>query len=113
MRKSPIVRDGNRPTLFLGAAYDFGSYHRAFEAHEPLIVKLLYGKSTDCNLNQTMTLRCASTNTVDNTRIAAVEIGKPFITRVHGWPLDFVGYVSLLHHDENGLQDNSWQVNAY
>jgi outer membrane protein len=32
---------------------------------------------------------------------------------VHGWPLDFAGYVSLLYHDENGLQDNSWQVNAY
>ncbi|OGA59830.1 MAG: structural protein MipA [Betaproteobacteria bacterium RIFCSPLOWO2_12_FULL_65_14] len=113
VRRSPIVRDGNRPTVFLGAAYDFGSYHRAFESHEPLIVKVLHGKSTDCNLNRTITLRCTSTNTVDNTRIAALELGRPFITRVNGWPLDFVGYVSLLHHDENGLQDNSWQVNAY
>lgn len=113
VRRSPIVRDGNRPTVFLGAAYDFGSYHRAFEEHEPLIVKLLYGKSTDCNLIRTITLRCASTDTVDNTRIAGVELGRPFITRVHGWPLDFVGYVSLLHHDENGLQENSWQANAY
>jgi outer membrane protein len=113
VRASPIVRDGNRPTLLLGAAYDFGSYHRAFQANEPLIVKLLYGKSTDCNLNQTVTLRCASVNTVDNTRIAGIELGKPFITRAHGWPLDFVGYVSLLQHDEHGLQDNSWQVNAY
>jgi outer membrane protein len=113
VRKSPIVRDGNRPTAFVGAAYDFGSYHSAFEEKEPLIVKLLYGRSTDCNLNKTITLRCGSIDTVDNTRIAGVELGKTFITRVHGWPLDFVGYVSLLHHDENGLQDNSWQVNAY
>ena len=113
VRKSPIVRDANRPTLFLGAAYDFGSYHRAFEEHEPLMVKLLYGRSTDCNLNQTMTLRCTSVDTVDNTRIAEVELGKPFITRVHDWPLDVVGYVSLLHHDDNGRQDDSWQVNAY
>jgi outer membrane protein len=113
VRNSPIVRDGTRPTAFLGAAYDFGSYHRAFEAHEPLIVKLLYGRSTDCNLINTMTLRCASVDTADHTRIAAVELGKPFITRVHGWPLDFVGYVSLLQHDENGLQANSLQVNAY
>jgi len=113
VRKSPIVRDGNRPTVFLGAAYDFGSYRRAFEAHDPLIVKLLYGKSSDCNLNQTITLRCTSTDTVDNTRIAGVELGKPFMTRVRDWPLDFVGYISLLHHDENGLQENSWQANAY
>jgi outer membrane protein len=76
-------------------------------------VKLLYGRSTDCNLNQTITLRCASVATADNTRIAAVEIGRPFITRVHGWPLDLAGYISLLRHDENGLQDNSLQVNAY
>ena len=114
VRTSPIVRDGSRPTLFLGAAYDFGSYHRAlFEAPEPLIVKLVYGKSTDCNLINTMTLRCASVTTADNTRIAGIELGKPFITRVHGWPLDFVGYVSLLQHDERGLQDNSLQLNAY
>ena len=113
VRRSPIVRDGNRPTVFLGAAYDFGSYHRAFESHEPLIVKLLYGKSTDCNFIRTITLRCASTGTVDNTRIAGVTLGRPFVTRVNGWPLDFVGYVGLLHHDENGLQDNSWEANAY
>lgn len=113
VRNSPIVRDASRPTLLLGAAYDFGSYRRAFESNEPLIVKLLYGKSSDCNLNQTLTLRCASVNTTDNTRIAGIEIGKPFITRAHGWPLDFVGYVSLLQHDERGLQDNSWQINAY
>jgi outer membrane protein len=113
VRASPIVRDASRPTLFLGAAYDFGSYHHAFEEKEPLIVKLLYGKSTDCNLINTMTLRCASVNTVDNTRIAGIELGRPFITRAHGWPLDFVGYVSLLQHDENGLQADSWQANAY
>ncbi len=113
VRQSPIVRNGNRPALFLGAAYDFGSYHRAFEEKEPLIVKLLYGRSTDCNLINTMTLRCTSIDTVDKTRIAGIELGKPFITRAHGWPLDFVGYLSLLQHDERGLQDNSWQLNAY
>ncbi len=113
VRNSPIVRDGTRPTLFLGAAYDFGSYHSAFEEHEPLVVKLLYGRSTDCNLINTMTLGCASVDTIDNNRIAGVELGKSFITRVHGWPLDLVGYVSLLHHDERGLQADSLQANAY
>jgi len=113
VRNSPIVRDANQPALFLGAAYDFGSYHHAFEEKEPLVVKLLYGRSTDCNLINTMTLRCASVNTADNTRIAGVELGRTFISRVHGWPLDVVGYVGLLNHDEHGLQANSWQANAY
>ncbi len=113
VRASPIVRDASRPAVYLGAAYDFGSHHQAFEASEPLIVKLLAGRATDCNLIRTMTLRCASVDTADNTRIAGIELGKPFITRVNGWPLDFVGYISLLHHDENGLQNDSWQFNAY
>ncbi len=113
VRNSPIVRDAGRPALYLGAAYDFGSYQRGFKANQPLIVKLLYGRSTDCNLINTMTLGCASVDTADNTRIAGIELGKSFITRAHGWPLDFVGYISLLHHDENGLQSDSWQFNAY
>ena len=33
--------------------------------------------------------------------------------RLNGWPLDFVGYFGLLHHDERGLQPDSWQFNAY
>ena len=115
VRSSPIVRDGLRPAAFLGAAYDFGSHHhaQAFEASEPLIVKLLYGKSTACNLNKTILFRCVSTDTADETRIAGVNLGRSFITRLHGWPLDFVGYVGLLHHDENGLQPDFLQVNAY
>jgi outer membrane protein len=33
--------------------------------------------------------------------------------RVNGWPMDFVGYLSLLRHFENGKQSDSWQVNGY
>lgn len=40
-------------------------------------------------------------------------MGKPFIKEVNGWPLDFVGYVGVLRHDENDLQANSLELNAY
>ena len=113
VRRSPIVLDGNRPTVFVGAAYDFGSHHHAFEAKEPLIVKVLYGQATDCHLNETMRFRCVSTDTVGNTSVAGIELGRPFVTGLNGWPLDFVGYISLLHHDDKGLQSNSTQFNAY
>lgn len=116
VRNSPIVRDGSQPTAFLGVAYDFGG-HRAgalpAEASPPRYLKVLYGKSTDCNLINTMTLGCTSTSSTDRTRVAAIEYGQPLVEGLHGWPLDFVGYVGLLRHAENGLQPDSWQLNAY
>ena len=60
-----------------------------------------------------MLLRCFSTNTPDQTRVTAIELGRPFIERMNGWPLDFVGYIGALRHSERGLQDDSWQFNAY
>jgi outer membrane protein len=113
VRNSPIVRDGAQPSLAIGAAYDFGN-HRDYAAPTlPLHLKVLYGRSTDCNLLPVMTLRCGSTRTADNTRIAAIEVGRPLVERVNNWPLDFYGYVGILHHDENHLQADSWQIDAY
>ncbi len=114
VRDSPIVRKGAQTEILLGAAYDFGSNRELPpDIGAPLYVKVLYGRSTDCNLNRVMTLRCLSTATEDNTRIAAIELGKPFMNNVGGWPVDVVGYIGLLRHDENGLQDDSLDVNAY
>jgi outer membrane protein len=114
VRDSPIVRDrAAQPSAFVGVAYDFGSHRAPQPDGNPLHVKLLYGKSTDCNLLPAVTLRCSSVGTQDNTRVAGVELGKTFMERVHGWPLDFVGYVGLLRHDENNLQQDVWQLNLY
>lgn len=113
VRLSPIVRDGGQPSVMLGAAYDFGSHKSYAEPGLPLHVKVLYGRSTDCNLLPVMTLRCGSMRTEDNTRIAALELGRPLVERVNDWPLDFVGYLGLLRHDENRLQPDSWQFDAY
>ncbi len=112
VRSSTIVQSGTQSEMMFGAAYDFGSYRDSHEeVASPLYVKVLYGASTGCNLISIW--RCASTTTVDRTRIAAIELGKPFMQEVNGWPLDFVGYVGLLRHDENGLQANSFDLNAY
>ncbi|OIQ92510.1 outer membrane protein OmpV precursor [mine drainage metagenome] len=113
VRNSPIVHSGPQPAAVLGAAYDFGSHESYSAPGLPVHVKLLYGRSTDCNLLPVMTLRCGSTATSDNTRIAGIELGRPLVERVNGWPLDFVGYVGVVRHDENGLQPNAWQFDAY
>lgn len=113
IRTSPIVQDRTQIAGLLGLAYDFSPDHDAWPEGRPLIVKGLYGKATDCDFAKVMLLKCFSTSTVDNTRITAIELGRPFIERLNGWPLDFVGYLGALHHNERGLQENSWQLNAY
>jgi outer membrane protein len=113
VRNSPIVENRMQLAGQLGLAYDFSPKQDAWPEGRPVIVKVLSGKATDCDVAKIMLLRCFSTNTVDHTRIAAVELGRPFVERLNGWPLDFVGYVGLLHHDERGLQSNSTQLNAY
>lgn len=110
---SPIVSGGTQLKALAGFAYDFSPEKGAWkEKGRPLDVKLMYGKSTDCNLLPVMALQCTSTSTVDNTRIAGVELGRPFLERMHGWPVDIVGNAGAIYHDENGLQQNSWAVHA-
>lgn len=113
VRASPVVQDRTQLAGQLGLAYDFSPKQEAFPEGRPLIVKVLHGNSTDCDLAKLMQLRCTSTNTADHTSINAIELGRPFIERLNGWPLDFVGYVGALRHSERGLQADSWQFNAY
>lgn len=113
VRASPIVEDRKQLAGQLGLAYDFSPDHDAWPEGRPLIVKVFYGKSTDCDMAKVMLLKCFSTGTVDQTRVASIELGRPFIEQLNGWPLDFVGYAGILHHNERGLQEDSWQVNAY
>jgi outer membrane protein len=113
VRGSPIVDDRLQLGASLGLLYDFSPAHQDLPDHPQLIVKALYGKSTDCNLLPIMGLSCTSTTTSDNTRIAGLEVGRPFVQRLNGWPLDFVGYLGAIRHDENGLQDNFWEGVAF
>lgn len=113
VRRSPIVDDRTQLSGVLGVAYDFAPEHRPWQERSPVIVKLMHGQSTDCNLLPIMELRCTSTRTSDRTTVTGAEIGRPFVERVNGWPLDFVGYVGVLQHDERGLQSSFWQVQAY
>jgi outer membrane protein len=110
---SPIVENRTQLAGQIGLAYDFSPQHNAWPEGRPLIVKLYHGKATDCRVAQTMLLKCTSTDTLDQTRVSSMELGCPFIEGLNGWPLDFVGYVGLLRHHERGLQDDSWQANAY
>ena len=116
VKNSPIVQKRVLPALYLGAAYDFGSHKRQWdEPTSPTYVKLLYGKATEdgCHLARIITARCLSTAKVNATAISGIQVGKPFIEKLNGWPLDFAGYVGLTHHDERSLQANGLQLDVF
>jgi len=35
------------------------------------------------------------------------------VRRLNGWPLDIAGFIGFVKHEERGLQEDFWQVNAY
>lgn len=116
VRASPIVQKGVYPAVFIGAAYDFGSREKAWDgAPSPTYVKLLHGPAADdaCTLVRIVSLRCIKAASVNPTSVTGIQIGKPFIEKLNGWPLDFVGYVGLLRHNDNGLQSSGLQVDAF
>lgn len=113
VRDSPIVADRNVTTLTLGLMYDFSPEHKAWPETKPLLLRVMAGQATDCRVAQTVTLSCTSTQTRDGTRIAGVAVGRSFIERLNGWPLDVVGFAGVLRHDENDVQSDFWQVHGY
>ena len=115
-KDSPIVQKSVLPAVYVGAAYDFGGHKREWaEDGSPTYFKLLYGKSTEdgCHLIKILTARCLSTASNNATSIVGIQVGKPFIRNVNGWPLDFVGYVGLTQHNEHGLQANGAQLDLF
>jgi MipA family protein len=113
---SPIVQSGTQPEVFLGFVYDLGPKQARYAPAEgkPLIVKALYGRSSDCDMLQIVKLSCTSTHTVDNTDVAAVHVGRKLIERAGGWSIDVAGFLGAQRHLERdtGLND-FWSVTAF
>lgn len=116
IKNSPIVQQRVLPAVYVGAAYDFGSHEREWAKEgSPTYVKLLYGKATEdgCHLAKIITARCLSTASVNPTSIVGVQVGRPFIRNLNGWPVDVVGYAGLTYHDDRGLQPNGMQLDLF
>ena len=116
IKNSPIVQKRVLPAVYIGAAYDFGGHKREWaEENTPTYFKALYGRASQpaCHLARIITARCASLDNVNPTSIAGVQVGKPFITQLNGWPLDFAGYLGVTHHNDRGLQSNGTQLDAF
>ncbi len=113
IRRSPIVDKSWLVTGYVGALYDIEDEPVLWATGKPVLIRLFYGASTDCILNQLITFRCASVSTEDDSRISGVHLGRTFVERINDWPLDFVGYAGALYRNDQGLQEDSWQIDAY
>ena len=111
---SPIAQGGLQTELFFGWMYDFSPKQKRWEPEtKPVIVKFLYGNSSDCDVLQIVRLTCTSRHTVDNTDIAAVHFGRKLIERAGGWPVDLAAFVGVQRHFEKSYQDDFWSVMAF
>src|SRR4051812_14036555 len=110
---SPIVDNRVERQLTLGLMYDLTPDHEAWPERRPLIFRVYNGDSSDCNVAHVAMLRCTTTHTRDSTGVAGVEVGRPFIDRLNGWPLDLAGFVGVQRHREEGFQPDFWSVRAY
>lgn len=114
VQSSPIVRRGLEPEVTFGVMYDFSpKQQRWAPASKPLIVKLLYGNSSDCDMLQIVRLSCTTRHTVDKTDVAAVHFGRKLIEGAGGWPVDVAAFLGAQRHYEKGFQEDFWSVNAF
>lgn len=116
IQDSPVTEDGPATAFSLGAVYDFGSRQVTWDDEGARTYwKLFYGRAAadGCHMARIMTLQCTSLDHETPTAIIGLHAGRPFVERLNGWPLDFVGFVGVLYHDERGRQPDSWQIDAY
>jgi outer membrane protein len=113
IRGSPVVDDRVIPSASIGLLYDFAPQPASFVDRKPLIWRVLYGGSSECDLFPIITLQCHKVHTQDNTSIAAAEVGQTLVKGLNGWPVDLAGFVGLLRHLEDDQQEDFWQAQAY
>src|SRR6185503_4302175 len=113
VRESPIVEHGLLRSVQFALLYDLSPEHEAWPDRRPLIARVLYGASSECNAMHIALLRCTSTHTQDDTGIVGIEVGRPFVARLNGWPLDLAGFVGLTQHNERALQPDFPEIKAY
>jgi len=111
---SPLAQGGLAGEAFVGFLYDFSPKQQRWAPQsKPLIVKALYGQSSDCDMLQIMRFSCTTRHTVDNTDIAALHVGRMLIDTPNGWPVQLAGFIGAQRHFEKSYQDDFWSLMAF
>lgn len=111
---SPVAQGGLERELVFGFLYDFSPKQKRWAPEaKPLIVKALYGHSSDCDVLQIVRLSCTTRHTVDNTNIGALHAGRKLIEGAGGWPVDLAGFIGVQRELQKSYQEDFWSVMAF
>lgn len=115
---SPVAQGGLQNEMFVGFLYDWSPKQARWAplsspGGKPLIVKALYGNSSDCDMLQIMKFSCTTRHTADNTDIWAVHAGRMLIDTPDGWPVQLAGFIGAQRHLEKAYQDDFWSMMAF
>ena len=98
----------------LGILYDFTPNIRRWEpGSKPLVVRVLYGNSSDCDVGRIVQSKCTSRHTVDTTDIWGIDIGRPLIRQPNGKPVEITAFLGATRHMERGYQSDFWEYKAF
>jgi MipA family protein len=111
---SVLVENRWENAATIGILYDFSPNIRRWQPDpKPVIVRALYGHSSDCDVGQIVRSNCTTTHTVDDTDIWGVEMGRPLIRQPNGRPVEIAGFLGVQRHIERGTQTDFWEYKAY
>jgi MipA family protein len=111
---SSLVDQRTETAAMLGFMYDFTPNIRRFQPEpKPVIVRFIYGNSSDCDVGRIVQSKCTSRHTVDETDIWGVDLGRPLIVQPNGKPVSIAGFIGAQRHLERGNQRDFWSYKAY
>ena len=98
----------------LGLVYDFSPNIQRWQPEsKPVIVRFIYGNSSDCDVGKIVQSKCTTRHTVDETDIWGIDIGRPLVRQPNGKPVEIAGFIGAQRHLERGNQRDFWAYKAY
>ena len=111
---SVLVDNRWENAAMLGLLYDFSPSIQHWQPEtKPVIVRFLFGNSSDCDVGQIVRAKCTSRHTVDETDIWGIDIGRSLIKEPNGKPVEIAGFLGVQRHLERGNQGDFWGYKAY
>jgi MipA family protein len=111
---SALVDQRTETAAMIGIMYDFSPNIRRWQPERPtLILRALYGNSSDCDVGRIVQSRCTSRHTVDDTDIWGLDVGRALVRQPNGKPVEIVGFLGAQRHLERGNQKDFWEYKAY
>lgn len=111
---SALVDQRNEFAATVGILYDFSPNIRRWEPErKPIIARLIWGNSSDCDVGRIVQGKCTTRHTVDATDIWGIDLGRVLINEPNNKPVAIAGFIGAQRHLERGNQRDFWAYKAY